>query len=270
MPPAPLASPAGRPAVIANVALGHAAAAIGTDRFYPTLLDAFRALVRHDVATAVRYSAVAKPVFLFHHGFSDELARLYETIFFAFDPFQAYWSETERPGVVSLAAVSPQAMKRGRYVREFLQASRIEDELGLFLPPVGRASVALFLERSAGRFTRREHAVVEDHRPLLAGLSQAHARLGGEAGSRAGVTQAGDAGPDPLLDGFGAVLTPRERDIVGLILEGFPTATIARRLKVAPGTVKNHRLRIYDKLDITSERELFLAYLQKLRASAPS
>lgn len=56
-------------------------------------------------------------------------------------------------------------------------------------------------------------------------------------------------------------LTPRECDIVELILTGFPTSLIAERLGLSRGTVKNHRRRIYDKLDITTERELFLIYI---------
>jgi len=61
--------------------------------------------------------------------------------------------------------------------------------------------------------------------------------------------------PPGLIGG----LTPRERDIVRLTLEGHPTISIARKLKLAVGTVKNHRTRIFKKLDITTERELFLS-----------
>jgi DNA-binding CsgD family transcriptional regulator len=53
-------------------------------------------------------------------------------------------------------------------------------------------------------------------------------------------------------------LTPRESDIVRLTLAGYPTISIARRLNLSVGTVKNHRTRIFRKLDITTERELFL------------
>jgi hypothetical protein len=49
---------------------------------------------------------------------------------------------------------------------------------------------------------------------------------------------------------------------VQLILAGHPTASIAARLCIAVGTVKNHRRRIYEKLDITTERELFLQLFQ--------
>lgn len=59
-------------------------------------------------------------------------------------------------------------------------------------------------------------------------------------------------------------LTPRERDIVKLILQGFPNKKIAEQLDISVGTVKNHRWRLYYKLDITSERELFLLFLSDL------
>jgi DNA-binding CsgD family transcriptional regulator len=60
---------------------------------------------------------------------------------------------------------------------------------------------------------------------------------------------------------FDDLLTPREADVVRLILKGYPTALIAEQLDLSRGTVKNHRRRIYDKLDITTERELFLMYI---------
>lgn len=62
-------------------------------------------------------------------------------------------------------------------------------------------------------------------------------------------------------------LTPREIDIVGLMLKGHPVIDIAAKLGLGRGTVKNYRHRIYDKLDITTERELFLE-INRLNASA--
>src|SRR5262249_2626755 len=73
--------------------------------------------------------------------------------------------------------------------------------------------------------------------------------------------------PRAVIAQFGAGLTPREREIVVLVLEGHPSATIAKRLGIGRGTVKNHRRRLYDKLDITTERELFLRYLEWLAQS---
>ncbi len=57
---------------------------------------------------------------------------------------------------------------------------------------------------------------------------------------------------------FAEKLTDREIDICLLILKGYPSTSISEKLGITVGTVKNHRKNIYRKLDITSERELFL------------
>lgn len=59
-------------------------------------------------------------------------------------------------------------------------------------------------------------------------------------------------------------LTDREVEIVSLILLGHPNVGIAERLGIGLGTVKNHRYRLYSKLDITTEREIFLLALKEL------
>jgi DNA-binding CsgD family transcriptional regulator len=73
-------------------------------------------------------------------------------------------------------------------------------------------------------------------------------------------------GAQAAIDSFcaGHDLTPREADIVRLILLGYPNARIAETLGLSPGTVKNHRWRLYYKLDITTERELFHLFLSAL------
>lgn len=59
-------------------------------------------------------------------------------------------------------------------------------------------------------------------------------------------------------------LTPREAEIVRLSFVGLPNLAIAKQLGVSVGTVKNHRWRLYYKLDITTERELFHLFLSTL------
>lgn len=62
-----------------------------------------------------------------------------------------------------------------------------------------------------------------------------------------------------LIDRFAVQnrLTPTERKIVGYTLEGYTPTKIADFLNVSAGTVRNHKHRLYYKLDITTERELF-------------
>lgn len=59
-------------------------------------------------------------------------------------------------------------------------------------------------------------------------------------------------------------LSDRERDVVFLSLLGYPNSLIAKKLSISSGTVKNHKYSIYNKLDITSERELFNLVLKNI------
>jgi len=331
-------------------ALGEAARAIGSDEFPARLLRLFARLIRHDMAMAVRYARFSAPDFLVCEGLPEHQIETYRSGLYRFDPFYGHWQKRERGGVVSLRDVAPPTLVRSGY-RAFQRQAKICDELGMFLPGVGRASIALFLERSKGWFTAAEKERARRVYPAIAGLYRAHvsrmfAALGsgngvsspqvtratllvdrdGEpvyankewraaeadpgvgraiaelAGDKSGQVRLADnrmlhvaplepdfplapAGriyvieriglapaalsPRAVIAQFGAELTPREREIVVLVLEGHPSATIAKRLGIGRGTVKNHRRRLYDKLDITTERELFLRYLEWLARSDP-
>jgi len=72
---------------------------------------------------------------------------------------------------------------------------------------------------------------------------------------------------DAVAEFLRGQITPRERQIVELILAGYSNEAIKKRLGISTGTVKNHRKRLYYKLDITSERELFTLFLASLLES---
>ncbi len=64
-----------------------------------------------------------------------------------------------------------------------------------------------------------------------------------------------------LPNQLSAPLTEREQQVALKILQGYPAIEIAKKLNLSRGTVKNYRLSIYRKLDITTERELFGEYI---------
>ncbi len=53
-----------------------------------------------------------------------------------------------------------------------------------------------------------------------------------------------------------ASLTPREREVVSLIAQGFGTARIAKDLFISEKTVRNHLASIFDKLMVSDRLEL--------------
>jgi DNA-binding CsgD family transcriptional regulator len=52
------------------------------------------------------------------------------------------------------------------------------------------------------------------------------------------------------------LLSPRERQVVALLVQGCALGEIAQRMKISKGTIKNYRLSLYRKLGISSERNL--------------
>jgi DNA-binding NarL/FixJ family response regulator len=59
--------------------------------------------------------------------------------------------------------------------------------------------------------------------------------------------------PDPL-----AGLSEREREVLGLLVEGLPNKLIARRLEISEKTVKSHLTRIFRVLDVTDRTQAAL------------
>jgi PAS domain S-box-containing protein len=60
-----------------------------------------------------------------------------------------------------------------------------------------------------------------------------------------------------LDDTAASRLSPREREVLGMILAGKRTKEIAFDLDVSPKTVSTHRFRLLQKLNLTSNRDLF-------------
>lgn len=54
------------------------------------------------------------------------------------------------------------------------------------------------------------------------------------------------------------LLSPREGEIIALVAEGLITKEIARRLGISEGTVKSHRKKIHEKLEVTSRSQAIL------------
>ena len=59
-----------------------------------------------------------------------------------------------------------------------------------------------------------------------------------------------------LLNVRRAELTERERDVMGLVVEGLPNKLIADRLEISVRTVEVHRARVFDKMEVKSAVEL--------------
>jgi DNA-binding NarL/FixJ family response regulator len=79
-------------------------------------------------------------------------------------------------------------------------------------------------------------------------------------------TQQGEVAPAPLEAPRPVrplFLTPRERQVVQLLVDGCSNDDIAARLRLRPQTVKNQLTRIYVKAGVTSRVQLAVAVLRQ-------
>ena len=65
------------------------------------------------------------------------------------------------------------------------------------------------------------------------------------------------------------IFTPRERDILDLVMRGSTTADISDRLGISVGSVKNCKIRLYRKADVATERALVNKFMPLYGAGAP-
>lgn len=245
--------------------LARAIAAAGTDEHLDRLIDLIGWGIPHESVTVTRYSATETPEFIKHRQFSDEMVRRYLALYYVFDPFYAAWRRDRRPGIMPLKSLADDEVKRGRYSAEFLAQSEISDEVGILLEDGGDWCLGIFLDRAAGGFRDSEIALLIERLPVFTALHARHLTLRTPEAARRTAPEAPGTAPrrQPTIpEGLWHELSQRERQLVQLVLTGYPTAAIAEHLGIAVGTVKNHRRRIYEKLDITTERELFLQFFQ--------
>ncbi|CDX12769.1 Transcriptional regulator (fragment) [Mesorhizobium sp. SOD10] len=125
--------------------------------------------------------------------------------------------------------------------------------------------LGIFLDRSTVSFKDSEIALLTERLPVFEALHALDIKARGSDFLRTSTPSGPGASPQQkprIPESLWPELSSRERELVELILAGHPTANIAERLGITVGTVKNHRRRIYEKLDITTERELFLQFFQ--------
>jgi len=64
-------------------------------------------------------------------------------------------------------------------------------------------------------------------------------------------------------------LTPRERQISELICRGFQNGSIAKHMRISPGTVKTHTRNIYRKVRVKSKIILLLKFIDDIKNQFP-
>ncbi|WP_428647155.1 helix-turn-helix transcriptional regulator [Roseibium sp.] len=230
---------------------------VGTDRFSSALRHILELACRFESMLVTAHEGNAAPKSLYHDLNDLQAAvsvEFYSSGPFLLDPFYIASRNNIDPGAYRLLDVAPKSFLRSDYYRTFYRKIRLHDEMAILLRN-GEDNwiiVSLARTRTRARFDEEERDRVNRLFPLIEAAILRHwAKPGGNRQSDA--STAADR-----LRGFASdVLSPREADIIHLILQGHSTRTISTFLGIAEGTVKVHRHHAYGKLGIHSQSELF-------------
>ncbi len=127
------------------------------------------------------------------------------------------------------------------------------DRLSLLLQPADHIwlSVNLYRDSANANFQPQEIALVEALAPLIGHAARHHYALYGQ--SQQGIPQLMLARLRSICPG----LPKRELDVVRGVLEGCSAAEIGEMLGIKPASVVTYQKRAYQRLGISSQRQLF-------------
>lgn len=238
---------------------------IGTQEFAAHIC-AFCVAVGHaDTVFLSAFFDQSAPVPIYtNHGSSQAIEALstYTRAAYLLDPFYRRFLERRGDEVTRLGDIAPDHFRQSEYYLRFYKALELEDECGIMVH-IGPASAIVFsfgVHRAGGRIDASRLQVAL---PLIIRLVRRHwtslspERAHGVAPSAPQLQAA--------FERFGqATLSPRERQIVQLVLKGHSTKAIARAFDNSPETIKVHRRRIYSKLGVNSQAELLSLFLASM------
>lgn len=192
----------------------------------------------------------------------EEEAARYASAGYLLDPFYACY-RAGRSGCFPLREVMPEGFEETEYFRYFYTRHGFVDDLIHLTVVPGRGAVIVGVVRGAGgaAFSDEEIARHRAIHPFVAACSSRCSDLL----DRSAVDRPHLASLDDALERFGAdLLTPRESEVIGLVLYGHNTQSVAVRLGITADTVKLHRKHAYAKLRVNSQGELFFKFLEHL------
>ena len=261
-------------------AVGGLIACSGKDDFPAQLID----WVYH-VATEGEKSPAAAWVVYNRRGYSPQLHyqtsvdierqrihNLYLNTYYILDPTYKACVASDKSGLFSIEDLAPDEFPQSEYFKEYYVREGLSDEANFLfsLSPEAALNISLVIRPpNDGKFCKKGLARLRRLEPVVRELAFLHwnpSALNNEIES----SNASDF-HNQLQNGyenFGAsCLTPREREVVHLMLQGHSRNSASAVMNVSPSTIKEHRKNIYLKLDVSSHAELFALFFEALKHS---
>lgn len=236
---------------------------IGTSDFYSCFFDTLRQVVDCDLSGVFIYSGDRVDCMLLQETTDNyrKFIDLYLEGLYLLDPHYSMLAKGAETGLYHFKDIAPDCYHQTEFYQRFVKPAGITDEYD-FIVKVDNLYYDFYIDKMNGVFSEQESEVLTTVAPLLLDFMSEHCCYQ----STSPATSLSPGQPySSIFDSLGAtLLTQRERDVFQCILHGHSSKSTANKLNIALGTVKIHRRNIYNKLDISSQSELFSLCIQSL------
>ena len=241
-------------------------AELDQESFGPTLLRSVTRLIDFDFLMVFAYRGTGRPLAL-----GDTLPapqrqvviNAYCAAPYVLDPFFQKVAAGVQAGCYRLRDIAPDRFRQSEYFRTHYGLTGIREEVGFYFPLSDATGVLSLARWDAGpALGRSDMDLLQALAPAISGLCSRHWANVAAPPSLMRARPRDAAQVTAAYTEFGArQLSERERQIVSLILQGHSTGSVAHLLDISAGTVKVHRKNIYRKLGLSTQAELFAAFL---------
>ncbi|PRA27889.1 helix-turn-helix transcriptional regulator [Pseudomonas poae] len=253
--------------------------AVGTDRLGACIDTALRSTLAFEMSCGYLFRFNQSPL-LIHNGYNRSVPEntlcAYLRGGYLLDPFYVACINDHPAGVWRMSDLAPDCFfSSGFAISPDLHpcvssehGTQIE-EIGFIVPVQPRVAVVYSLMRTLrhGAFLSSEIKALETLAPVISALLELHCRL--RHSDFYSSAQNSDArSEDAFVHILQGQLTETQRYIAKLILQGHSNHSIAAVLNISEGTVKVHKHNIYQRLDISTNAELFRLFIGYLTGPA--
>lgn len=241
--------------------------AIGGEAFCPALLGFIHTVAPFDSGVVMGYPENAELRVLYnalHAGDQPGFGGAYRDGLWLLSPLYLSAKAGLR-GFYHIPEIAPANFRDSEYYALYYSSNGVLDHT-VFLAETGDGTpVAISMERTPAltMYSAGERTALRAVAATVAALVRRHwpGGLGSAGGGREGL----HSQVQQLLSDFGSsLLTPRERDVVQLILRGYTSKAVARELGISGQTEQVHRKNIYQKLGLSSHNALFSLFFDAL------
>ena len=247
---------------------------VGEDTFCSQLASFGQQLSGFNSTVVVSFLNKEKPLILFDNlpqKYREKSLKPYVEGAYLLDPLYEIYKKDSADGVYRLRDLTSREFEDSDYYNHYFEATGIVDEVCVLIKISNEISIEVsfgFRKTDDPAKSLPNMQALIDCFPLLqAACKQNWLRESQLAPLKRQLHTGGEFGVtlDAAFANFGkSVLSPRECEIVQLILKGYSRDAIAEMLMISRETVKVHRKRCYSKLQINTSAELFSLFLEAI------